>query len=272
VKLRNAAVVLALAVLPPSRALVNTQSLATAAARSFDAVSIKRNTRSLMSSPGAAEVGFYPDRFVMRDGATVVIIRSAYPDAVDILGLPEWAFSKGRYDVEAKAGVKATTAEMETMLRDMLANRFMLRAHDEKRPQQTYALKIARDDGRLGPRIKPYAGDCSAYSNAQRAGREAPVMPTPTNGARACGYMMSDRLLSAGGITMERLAGSLRGHAGRIVVDKTGLTGLYEFTLETDADVTVFTALREQLGLKLEPETVPMPVLVVDHIEQPVEN
>jgi uncharacterized protein (TIGR03435 family) len=266
------AVILVLAMLSASRLVPAQSREAAAAPLSFEAVSIKRNASSLMASPGAREVGFQPDRFIMRDGATIVVIRSAYPDAVEIVGLPEWASSKGRYDVEGKAASKVTDAEMEQMLRAMLADRFKLLAHYERRPQQTYALRVARDDGTLGPRIRPYAGDCKAYGDAQRAGRETLAMPAPANGAPPCGFMMSDRRLSAGGITMERLAGNVRWQAGRIVLDRTGLSGLYEFTLETDNDVTVFTALREQLGLKLESQTVPMPVLVVDHIEPPSEN
>jgi uncharacterized protein (TIGR03435 family) len=268
--LMKAAAVVMLAVLLPPRAVARAQSQDTP--RSFEAVSIKRNGSSPIASPGAIEVGFRPDRFVMRDGATIVVIRSAYPDAVDIVGLPEWASSKGRYDVEAKATSKVAVQDMEQMLRGMLADRFKMRAHFEQRPQQTYALKVVRDDGRLGPRIRPYAGDCNSYGDARRAGRELPSMPAPANGAAPCGFMMNDRRLSAGGMTIERLAENVRWQAGRIVVDRTGLSGFYEFTLETDSDVTVFTALREQLGLKLEPQTVPMPVLVVDRIEPPSEN
>ena len=68
---------------------------------------------------------------------------------------------------------------------------------------------------------------------------------------------------------MDRFAAALRGHAGREVIDKTGLAGDYEFTLDTTNDVSVFTALREQLGLKLEPERSAVPIVVVDRIERP---
>jgi len=174
----------------------------------FDVVSIKPNKTSLMAMPGAIMVGSEPGgRFIMRDGAAVVLIRSAYEDAVDVLGLPEWAQSKGRYDVEAKAGFEATPQQMEQMLRSMLADRFKLRAHYERREHQTYALRVARGDGRLGPGLRQYEGDCTAHDAAAQAGREKPAMPTPANGAPACGYMLSDRQIVAGGITMEQLAG-----------------------------------------------------------------
>jgi uncharacterized protein (TIGR03435 family) len=265
--------VLALAVLSPLSTITLAQTSAAAAPVRFEAVSIKPNTGSLSSDSGAAAVGPQAGgRFVMRDGATIVLIRSAYTDAVDVLGLPEWAVSKGRYDVEAKAAFRSAPPQMEQMLRTMLADRFKLQAHYEQRGQQVYALRVARGDGRLGPGIRPYGGDCAADAEAARTGKEKPTLPEPANGAPACGYMNSGRLMLAGGIPLEALAGALRGLAGRIVVDRTGLFGNYEFRLETDNEVTVFTALREQLGLKLDPEVVPLPVLVVDRIEPPTEN
>jgi uncharacterized protein (TIGR03435 family) len=239
----------------------------------FDAVSIKPNTSSLLSMPGAVAIGLQPGgRFVMQDGAPIALIRSAYPDAAEVVGLPEWAVSKGRYDLEATVAFQATPAQIEQMLRTMLADRFKLHAHEEQRDQQAYALRVIRQDGRLGPRLRPYDGDCTAYDEASRAGREKPHVPLPANDAPPCGYLLNTRLMVAGGISMARLAGALRGQAGRIVVDRTALPGNYEFTLEVDSDVTVFTALREQLGLKLDPVFAPLPVLVIDRIERPSEN
>ena len=71
---------------------------------------------------------------------------------------------------------------------------------------------------------------------------------------------------------MDLLARNVSGDAGRVVVDRTGLAGRYEATLEMSPDLTVFTALREQLGLRLEPIRVPLPVLIVEHIERPTPN
>ena len=68
---------------------------------------------------------------------------------------------------------------------------------------------------------------------------------------------------------MSRLAGNLRSRAGRDVIDETGLPGDYEVLLEFGGDVSIFTALREQVGLTLEPGRSPLPVLIVDHIEPP---
>jgi uncharacterized protein (TIGR03435 family) len=208
----------------------------------------------------------------MIDGPAIVLIRSAYPDAVEILGLPEWASSAERYDVEAKGNPEATGEQLQVMLRTMLAERFKLAAHYETREQQTYALMLARSDGRLGPQLRRYDGDCTTYLDPVKAGREKPEVPIPSNGAPACGYRFDGRRIIAGGVSMNALTGPLRGLAGRIVVDKTGLRGNYEFTLEMGADVTVFTALREQLDLKLESEVNQLPVLVIDRIERPTEN
>ena len=131
---------------------------------------------------------------------------------------------------------------------------------------------LARTDGRVGPQLLRFGGDCAALVAAVRQGREKPELPTPSNGAAACGYGIGPRGLTAGGITMSTFAAAIKGYAGRPVIDKTELAGYYELTLEMTADVPVFTAIREQLGLKLEPDRAPLPVVVIDQIERPTEN
>ena len=251
---------------------------AQAPSTTFDVSSIRRNTSGLIAGPGARSVGVRPGgRFVLEDGAIMVLIRSAYPDATEVIGAPAWVSSE-HYDVQAKAEGNPTPEQMLPLLRALLAQRFKLVARTETRVQPTYALVVARPDGRLGPGLRPYPGDCAASAAATRSGTAPPALPPPSNGGLPCGYRMggSSGMTSvvSGGVTMNMLADMLGSPAGRVVIDKTGLSGLYEFTLEyafrPDPDrPSVFTALQEQLGLKLEPAQAPLPVLVIDSIERP---
>jgi uncharacterized protein (TIGR03435 family) len=189
-----------------------------------------------------------------------------------VVGAPDWVNGSERFDVDAKGFEGATLEQLKTMLMAMLAERFHLTAHREMRNQSTYDLTVARPDGRLGPQLRKYSGDCQAATDARRAGRTPPELPTPSNGAAPCGMMVRGQVISAGGIPMANLAATLRGGVGRTVIDHTQLEGAYEFTLTLSPDVEVVTAVREQLGLKLEPSTTPLPVLVVDRIDRPTPN
>ena len=251
---------------------VSCLALVSSQARTFEVASIKRNVSGLNIGDGARSVGTQPGgRFVMVDGTALVLVRSGFTEAVEVIGAPGWTSSE-YWDVEAKAGGVVSSADISEMLRSFLVDRFKLVAHYESREFATYSLMLARPDGRLGPQLRRFDGDCSALADAVRQGRERPQMPVPGNGVAPCGYRSGTRGLTAGGIPMSTLATAMRGHAGRHVIDKTGLSGYYEFTLELSADVPVFTALREQLGLKLEPDRAPLPVVVIDRIERPIEN
>jgi len=160
----------------------------------------------------------------------------------------------------------------------MLEDRFKLKAHVEQRPFPAYALVAARADGRLGPKMRVATSDCFP------APRDLPSFLPPAavtavqrcfNGARGAGA------INAPNYTMDDLARSLTqyGGTGRIVVDRTGLSGKYEMDLRWSADVSqpsddppLVTAIQEQLGLKLEPRTEMLPAVVIDHIEQPSPN
>lgn len=240
--------------------------------RTFEVASIRRNASSSIAGDGARRVGTEPGgRFVMVDGTALVLVRSAFSDAVEVIGAPDWAATE-HYDVEAKANRVATSTEIEDMVRALLVERFKLVAHYEMREKPTYSLMLARADGRFGSQLRRYDGDCAAFADDVRQGRERPRMPTPSNGAAACGYTIGGGGVVAGGIDMSTVARAMHFYAGREVIDKTGLPGYFEFTLQMSADVPVFTAIREQLGLKLEPDRASLPVVVVDHIERPTEN
>jgi uncharacterized protein (TIGR03435 family) len=247
----------------------------------FDVVSIKRvtdirNRRSVGEQPGG--------KFVLSGMAVAPLIRSAYPAEIsDLVGAPDWV-SNEVYDVTAQAGREVSKEQMEAMLRALLADRFKLAVHYEVQERPVYALMLARDDGKLGSNIRPSNLDCEAIQAARRAGAKDPP-PATSNGAPACGMSMRGAVgmeVLMGARPLSALASSFGSSTGRVVIDKTGLTGLYDITLnympQPQADAPpgtppdLFTAVREQLGLKLEPDRAPLKVLVIDRIEKPAED
>jgi uncharacterized protein (TIGR03435 family) len=160
----------------------------------------------------------------------------------------------------------------------MLRERVKLQAHIEPREIDVYALVVARPNH---PGTKPLALDCDRIQAARAsAGGQA---TGPLGSAAPCAYTWSGMGIISGGITMARFAGLLDWVAGRVVIDRTGLSGPYEFTVRfappsasvgaaADDRPDLFTALRDQLGLKLEPARAPIDTLVIDHIERPTEN
>jgi uncharacterized protein (TIGR03435 family) len=184
-----------------------------------------------------------------------------------LIGGPAWIAS-ARYDIVADGpdGAQPPGA-MLRMLQSLLADRFKLAAHHETRELPVYALVAARRDGTLGARLRPAE---KGAVNALRAG--------------------PGRITSMG-TTIGSLADTLRRFAGRGVVDETGLTGYFAIDLEwaptpdqqtqrpggavlpVNGDgPSLFTALQEQLGLKLEPRRGPVDVLVLDAVHSPAEN
>jgi len=171
-----------------------------------------------------------------------------------IVGGPAWA-AADEYDIVAAApeGVPVTV-NWNAMLRKLLADRFQLTFHHEQRETDVYALTVAKG----GPKLKPADAAEGHYSGCQRF---------------VCTFRND---------SMEQFAQWLQTE-DKPVVDKTGVAGRFDFTLTWTPDESpaadnpngppgLFTALQEQLGLKLEPVKAPVQVLVVDHAERPSEN
>ena len=166
------------------------------------------------------------------------------------------------------------------MLRALLAERLHLEAHLEMREQPVYELVFARRDRSLGPQIIRTERNCAEAAAARDAGQPAPPLAPASNGAPPCGIRANRGEFLAGGITMEGLARNLASRAGRVIFDRTGLTGYYQVTLTFAPDIagdasdapTLFTALQEQLGLKLEPARAPLQTLIIDRVERPTEQ
>jgi bla regulator protein BlaR1 len=228
-----------------------------AQAQQFDAVSIRPNnsgeqSRSFRVQPGQ----------IMATNVTLRhIIWNAY-NITDFLvvGGPDWAATE-RFDLTAKSSSPTITPnEMRAMLRSALADRFKLQARMVTQERPIYTLVRARPGGAPGPRLVSTPGPCD-----------------PSDPRRVCGFSFSGSRLASPAVTMQRLAQELRGIVERPVVDATALEGLYQITLEWSPDQqgdgpSLFTALQEQLGLRLEPGRGPVEVLLIDSAERPMEN
>jgi uncharacterized protein (TIGR03435 family) len=190
-----------------------------------------------------------------------------------IAGHPDWT-NVERFDIQAKAPEGLTGVEqMRPMLQALLVDRFKMVARSEKRELQSYVLVKARANGPLGPNLKPSKAIC--------AGRGG----TPNPDAVPCGVRPggSGRILLVG-IPVTQLAPLISLVVQRPVVDRTGIEGLYdvELTFTPEAPIgsdlanpgapSLFTALQEQLGLKLDAERELVDVLVIEKIERPTEN
>ena len=214
-----------------------------------------------------------------------------------LVGGPSW-LDTDHFDITAQAegDISPTPpggppGPAQLMMQRLLAERFGLVVHTESRELPVYALTVARSDGRLGPGIKPAATDCLALMTQAPGGvpAQSPRLP---DGRPACGITRDGSgNVMAGGTTMTMLAISmLTGPAGRVVIDRTGLTGAYDFDLAFASDPApgaprqpgaatgvderpgLFTALEEQLGLKLQATRAPIDVTVIDRVTPPTEN
>jgi uncharacterized protein (TIGR03435 family) len=207
---------------------------------------------------------------VLRD-----LIRRAYRlQAYQVLGGPSWIDSE-RFDVLAKANGNPSVNEKWSMVRALLGDRFKLKAHTEVRNLPIYRLLMVRKDGRLGPRLTRSPKPCV----------EGQILPCTVMGISRSGEL-SARVDTIDDFMRRGLMFLL----GVTVIDQTGLQGNFDIDLKwtpeapalpfadrtasetADDRPSIFTALREQLGLKLEPSKGPVDVLVIDSVEHPTEN
>jgi uncharacterized protein (TIGR03435 family) len=244
----------------------------------FEIVSIKRN----MSGPGAVDRRTLPDGsvWIVNMPVRAFIVAASPAPTSEVFGLPDWAFAE-RYDVVVKPPAGSTFDQRDQMWRAMFADRMRLAAHVEQRQRDVYSLVLASPDGRLGANLKPSTLDCGTAGAPQASPNQRP--PAPQQAQDPCAVLMMPGRLVDGSMSLDGLASFLYGPAGGEVTDDTGLAGLYTVNLTfsahgtgatTDADNApdIFTALQEQLGLKLKRQKRMMPVFVIDHIERPTEN
>jgi uncharacterized protein (TIGR03435 family) len=255
----------------------------------FEAASIKPDASGDMRTAMMMQPG---GRYVVTNITAKMLILSSFQlKENQLTGLPSWADSD-RYDITAKPenGEGVTADDTRAMVRSLLEDRFKFAYHTETKEMPIYALVIAKG----GPKLQPASGTKDVFD-----GRGGPGGLAPPPGGRGRGAMMrmGRGELSAAGATIATLADQLSRIVGRTVIDKTGLTGNYDFDLKyTDeggapmmmrgpgADPnappppsetqtgSIFSALQEQLGLKLEAQKGPVDVYIVDHIDKPSEN
>ena len=259
----------------------------------FEVASVKRATGAsgkvrvgdqVWTSVGA---GFKPGGTFEAVNATLgSVIRLAYGlREFLVVGGPEW-LNTDRFDIQARGPQGAVESDAPRRLQSLLAERFALKVHRETRDRPIYALVLARGNGSLGPRLRQ-SQEPAAAGLAAAGGQCTPPGPPGPVSMKLCG------------VTMAALVDTfLPIYTGRTVVDRTGLTGGFDLALYFDNrqpaagvgpggglpmppqaaepaatdTVSIFTALEEQLGLKLEPQTGPAEVLVIDHVEPPTPN
>jgi uncharacterized protein (TIGR03435 family) len=251
----------------------------------FEVASVKSNR----SGDLRQEFSVTPNGNVRLTNATVrMLIRMAYRvQDFQILGSPPWT-DIDRFDVTARAPVGTTAAAVPQMGRALLQDRFALLAHADMRDMLMYALVVSSRGRPLGPRIRRTPSAASAECAAKRANGEAPVR----SDGRPCGISIAGGTITAGDATLGQLLGLLSPLMGRVAVDKTQLNGTFDYNLNWTLDQFVatgtlgvpnerpidpngpslFTAVQEQLGLKLESTKGPVDVLVIDHVEKPSED
>jgi uncharacterized protein (TIGR03435 family) len=251
---------------------------------------------------GPFRFGLQPGgRFTVTQMPVSSLITMAYGiQRFQLVGGPGW-MTTDRFDINAIAEdvpvqppVPGTPNRMQLLLRSLLKERFALVSHNETRELPLSYLVVARDDRKLGERLRPSAVDCRALMAGRgREGGPPPAPPAPPKPGEIppCGMTAGLGRVMGGSVPMSMLASMLSNLLNRPVYDRTDLTGNFEiqleytpdqmpqipqgatlppgFTLPSPDGPSLNTALQEQLGLKLEATRGPVEVLVIDAVEQP---
>jgi uncharacterized protein (TIGR03435 family) len=265
-------------------------------------VSIKPNR----TNQGIPLVVFQPGGRMIAANVTIrqVILVAYRIENLQLVDAPDWTVGE-RFAIEARTSDATPTSTIRLMLRSMLADRFSFVAHSERRELPIAALTMARADKRLGPKLRPSGPECAPVRPPEGVPMPPPPPPPPPGAANAppiriilerdeplgrrCGAMVAPGWMSARSITMEEFTRQLSPVLRRPVVNETGLAGQFDFDIifspeglggalvgpppasVSDAP-SLETALRDDLGLRLESRRGPVDVLVVDRLERPTEN
>jgi uncharacterized protein (TIGR03435 family) len=230
---------------------------------SFDVASVRANTSGAPEGSLGPRAGGYG---AINVPLRILIVRAYQLRPFQVVGGPAWIDSE-RFDLDARASANSSPDDVLAMLQALLAERFRLVVRRETREQPIYVLVTARDDARPGPQLKRSGPECPGNPVCKMSGGYFPGKGGSLQGI---------------GQPLTQLATTLGSAVDRIVLDRTGLTGAYDFSVTwksggfavspagaSDDGPSLFTALQEQLGLKLEPSRGPVDVLVVDSAERP---
>jgi uncharacterized protein (TIGR03435 family) len=239
----------------------------------YDVVSIRPNK----SGSGRVSISVNNDSFSAENVSLKTLLANAYDVKQYLIsGLTGWANS-ARFDVNAKivdmdadALKKLTDKQREAMLQQLLADRFQLKVHLQTEVQPIYEMVVAKGGAKITA-VEPPGSDPEADKNKEFKGMGRGSM------------RVNNTQLTAHDVPLDSLAYTLSGRLSRTVVDKTGLKGKFDLVLTWSPDdgsaaasdssaPSLFTALQEQLGLRLQPAKGPVETLVVDHVEMPSEN
>lgn len=227
----------------------------------FDVAAIRQN----LATRGRPRINSTPfdGNFTATYATLKFLIEYAYGlPQTQVIGGPDWLNST-RFDIKAKSSIALNEQlhnlpsdqgklDKRLMLRSLLTERFKLKAHQETRELPIFALVVAKN----GPKL-------------DKSDEGAPIV----RGWE--GHLT----VEGGENTVANFAAELSKRVGRIVLDKTGIKGRYSIDLDwsEDNDIdddtpSIFTAIREQLGLRLQSQKAPVPVVIIDHVEMPSEN
>jgi uncharacterized protein (TIGR03435 family) len=262
----------------------------------FDVVSVKTFVADGSRRVGN-EISVLPGGRFSAPSATLRGLITAAYGVLDIQVVDSGkVLGNGRFEIEGRTRPDVTIAEARSMLQSVLVERFGLVTHRETRELPVYVMALARDDRTPGPNLRPSGPECAL----PKGPTGVPPPPPPPGGpivgrvlalngfASRCGSLFFDSTAGAHWslreTTLQVVAERLIQFLGRPVIDRTGLTGNFDLDLSYTPDNPVVdasnapnapslvTALREQLGLRLEPSKAPVEVLVVDRVRPPIEN
>jgi uncharacterized protein (TIGR03435 family) len=265
-----------------SIAQADQQSAPTEAQVRFEVATVKPSNENMRWN----RQGIYPNgRYLAINMPLIVTIASAYGVRTDqIREGPSWISSE-RFDIEAKAeqatAMRFSRENMQLMLRSLLADRFKLLVRQEETGVRAFELVVARPDRRLGTHMSVAKADCSGRQR-DTTGR---LSPSGSSSTPSCGIVMNQGSLTGLNATAAGLAASLAVPLGSTVIDRTGLVGAFDFNLQWgDAPLgslenrsgesntqgpSIFTAIEQQLGLRLRPSHSQADTIIVEHVEAP---
>jgi uncharacterized protein (TIGR03435 family) len=251
----------------------------------FEAASVKKNAGG---GPPGMEIRVTPNGgFIATNVPLRVLVRESFRvQDYQLIDLPGWADGE-RYDITAKSG--ATTPDWQPMVQTLLRERFALAARPETREMPIYVVAAPRD-GRPAAGLRATPAATSAYCTAQRL--PAGQRPSADPAIGFCGMRQALGTVQGRDVPLAALWRFVSQQAGRAIVDRSGLAGNHDFdltwtpeqfanratpavvngnTIDPDGP-SLFTALQEQLGLKLDAQRGPVDVLVIEKIDRPTEN